>query len=179
MTNLVDAFHSNDIKKFEKILDKNEGKVMDDEFIREYIADLRKTIRKQVLLQVVRPYTRISLEALSKELNGISVKDIENLLVPLILDRKLEGRIDQVKGILVKTVDLGSMSKASKNPGEESSGVSDTKDGKENDKENKMPHLGSNTIAMRNFDAIENLMNEVEALASAIASAASRWPSHN
>ena len=176
MTNLVDAFHNNDIKKFEKILDKNEGKVMDDEFIREYISDLRKTIRKQVLLQVVRPYTRISLEALSKELNGISVKDIEHLLVPLILDRKLEGRIDQVKGILVKTVDLGSMSKASKNPGEESSGVSDVKDGKENDKENKMPHLGANTIVMRNFDAIENLINEVEALTSAIASAASQGP---
>jgi len=176
MTNLVDAFHSNDIKKFEGILDRNEGKVMDDEFIREYISDLRTTIRKQVLLQVVQPYTRISLQALAKELNGISIKDVESLLVPLILNGKLQGRINQVEGILVKTVDFGSMSKASANAAEESRGSANAKDGKEKDKENKMALLGANTIAFRNMDAIENLMSEVEKLTSAIASAANQGP---
>merc|ERR1712165_135796 len=80
---------------------------MNDEFIAEYIAELLTTIRTQVLLQVIKPYTRISLVALSKELNGISTKDIEGLLVPLILDGKLEGRIDQVNGFLIKNLRLG------------------------------------------------------------------------
>eukprot|EP01083_Nonionella_stella_P308442 1088102_1 len=106
MTNLVDAFHNNDIGEFEGILKKNGRSIMNDEFIAEYIPDLLKTIRTQVLLQVVKPYTRISLAALSKELNGISIKDVENLLVPLILDGKLEGRIDQVNGFMIKTVNL-------------------------------------------------------------------------
>jgi len=176
MTNLVDAFHSNNIKKFERILDKNEGKVMDDEFIREYTSDLRRTIRKQVLLQVVQPYTRISLQALAKELNGISIEDVESLLVPLILDGKLQGRIDQVEGILVKTVDFGSMSKASVNPAEDPSEPSDAKDGKDKDKEKKMSLLGANTITFRTMDAIENLMSEVEKLTSVIASSASQGP---
>mmetsp|Transcript_8552 Transcript_8552/g.14209 ORF Transcript_8552/g.14209 Transcript_8552/m.14209 type:complete len:498 (-) Transcript_8552:64-1557(-) len=102
MTNLVQAFHGNEIKAFEKILRENQGRIMEDEFVREHVEDLLRTIRRQVLRRVIQPYTRISLEAISKELNGISVGDVESLLVGLILDGKLEGEIDQVAGVLLK-----------------------------------------------------------------------------
>jgi COP9 signalosome complex subunit 2 len=103
MTTLVDAFHNDDIRKFEKILNKNEGRVMDDEFVKEHVSDLLRTLRTQVILNTFEPYTRIRLERISKDLNGIPIEDVESLLVSLILDEKLEGRIDQVSGILVKT----------------------------------------------------------------------------
>ena len=173
MTNLVDAFHSNDIKKFEKTLSKNG--IMNDDFIREHVSDLLRTIRKQVLLEVVQPYTRISLDALSKELNGISIKDVESLLVPLILDGKLEGRIDQVKGVLIKTVNIGLVSNTEENPADESGhGSSDGKDGKSNEHENKIAQLGGNTVSVRTIDAIENLMVELEKLTTAVVSAATK-----
>jgi COP9 signalosome complex subunit 2 len=116
MTNLVQAFHSNDIQAFEKILRENQGRIMEDEFVREHIEDLLRTIRRQVLQQVIRPYTRITLEAIAKELNDIPVADVESLLVGLILDGKLEGEIDQVGGVLLKqstTVDNAGVSSAS------------------------------------------------------------------
>ena len=47
MTNLVQAFHNNEIQKFERILKQNTGRIMDDEFIRDYIEDLLRTIRTQ------------------------------------------------------------------------------------------------------------------------------------
>jgi COP9 signalosome complex subunit 2 len=75
---------------------------MEDEFVREHVGDLLRTIRRQVLRRVIQPYTRISLQAISKELNGIPVRDVESLLVGLILDGKLEGEIDQVAGVLLK-----------------------------------------------------------------------------
>lgn len=103
MTNLVQAFHNDDIRKFEYILKKNEGHIMDDEFVREHIAELLRTIRTQVILRSIGPYTRIRLERIAKDLNDIPVEDVESLLVSLILDGKLAGgQIDQVNGILVK-----------------------------------------------------------------------------
>ena len=107
MTNLVQAFQSNEIQKFEGILRRNEGRIMDDEFVREHVEDLLRTIRRQVLRRVIRPYTRISLQAIARELNDIPVPDVESLLVGLILDGKLDGEIDQVAGVLVKEADIG------------------------------------------------------------------------
>lgn len=108
MTNLVQAFHNNEIQKFERILRQNNGRgIMDDEFIRDYIEDLLRTIRTQVLRRVIRPYTRISLEAIARELNDIPVASVENLLVGLILDGTLDGQIDQVDGVLLKQAERG------------------------------------------------------------------------
>mmetsp|Transcript_14885 Transcript_14885/g.21951 ORF Transcript_14885/g.21951 Transcript_14885/m.21951 type:complete len:498 (+) Transcript_14885:171-1664(+) len=102
MTNLVQAFHSNDIQAFEKILRENQGRIMEDEFVREHVEELLRTIRRQVLCRLIQPYTRISLQAIAKELNDIPVPDVESLLVGLILDGKLDGEIDQLEGILLK-----------------------------------------------------------------------------
>lgn len=104
MTNLVQAFHNDDIRTFENTLRKNEGRIMDDEFVREHVAELLRTIRTQVILRTIGPYTRIRLERIAKEyLNDIPVDEVESLLVSLILDGKLAGgHIDQVNGILVK-----------------------------------------------------------------------------
>jgi COP9 signalosome complex subunit 2 len=107
MTNLVQAFHNDDVKKFERILQKNEGRIMDDEFVRDHVADLLRTIRTQVILRSIGPYTRIRLARIAKDLNDIPVEDVESLLVSLILNGKLEGQIDQVNGIFVKAPRVG------------------------------------------------------------------------
>eukprot|EP00559_Dactyliosolen_fragilissimus_P000739 CAMPEP_0184867454 /NCGR_PEP_ID=MMETSP0580-20130426/26638_1 /TAXON_ID=1118495 /ORGANISM="Dactyliosolen fragilissimus" /LENGTH=545 /DNA_ID=CAMNT_0027367765 /DNA_START=47 /DNA_END=1681 /DNA_ORIENTATION=+ len=106
MTNLVQAFHNGEIQRFEQILQRNRKHIMDDEFIREYIDDLLRTIRIQVLQNVIRPYTRIKLTAIARELNNIPVEDVENLLVSLILDNKLNGQIDAETGVLHKHLEI-------------------------------------------------------------------------
>ena len=68
---------------------------MDDPFIRDYIEELLKNIRTQVLIKLIKPYTRIEVGFISKELN-ITPAEVESLLVSLILDNKVNGRIDQV-----------------------------------------------------------------------------------
>lgn len=165
MTNLVDAFHSNDIKTFDRILDRNEGRVMDDEFIREYVSELRRTIRKQVLLQVVQPYTRISLRALAVELNDISIKEIETLLVSLILDGDIDGKIDQVKGILEKSVKIGKRSHAADDP---QPMQTTTVGSMGSNRAHKMSQRRGNTINIRTIDAMEDLMKNLQSLTSAV-----------
>lgn len=69
--------------------------IYDDAFIQQYIEDLLKNIRTQVVLNLIQPYTRIRIPFVSKELN-IPEGDVEQLLVSLILDSRISGYIDQV-----------------------------------------------------------------------------------
>lgn len=102
MTNLVTAYQNNDIVGFEKILNDNRNSIMDDLFIKEHIEDLLKNIRTQVLTKFVKPYTKVRLDLISKELN-LDVDEVEALLVSCILDNTIEGRIDQINQVLELT----------------------------------------------------------------------------
>jgi len=99
MTNLVSAYQNNDIAEFEQILKTNRKNIMDDPFIREHIEDLLRNIRTQVLIKLIKPYTRIHIPFISKELN-VDSDEVELLLVQCILDNSIQGRIDQVNQLL-------------------------------------------------------------------------------
>ena len=99
MTDLVAAYQRNDIGEFERQLRSNRRQIMDDPFVRNYIEDLLKNIRTQVLLKLIRPYTRVRVAFISDELN-IAAADVEALLVSLILDGRVAGHIDQVAHVL-------------------------------------------------------------------------------
>ena len=99
MTNLVSAYQNNDINEFEKILRLNRETIMNDPFIREHIEDLLRNIRTQVLIKLIKPYTRIKIGFISGELN-VDEADVESLLVSCILDDPVKGRIDQVNRVL-------------------------------------------------------------------------------
>lgn len=100
MTNLVSAYMQGEIQEFEKILKEHKASIMDDPFIRNYMEDLLEKIRTQVLLKLVAPYTVVRLEFIAKNLN-VSVEDVETLLVSLILDKKVSGKVDQVRQLLL------------------------------------------------------------------------------
>lgn len=89
---------------------------MGDSFIRTYIDDVLKNIRTQVLIKLIKPYTRIDISFISKvsffnlqikawvdqlfflKLQQLNVPEdeVEELLVGLILDERILGKIDQV-----------------------------------------------------------------------------------
>ena len=104
MTDLLSAYQRNDIKTFESILAKNSDILLDDEFIRENIVQLFKNIRTHVLLEMLKPYTRIRLQFLAKELN-IEVGEVETLLASLILDGRIVGKMDQLEGVLLLDIE--------------------------------------------------------------------------
>jgi len=107
MNALVSAYERNDIKSFEKILKDNRKTILDDPFMRDYIDDLLRNIRTQVLLKILTPYTKIRVVFLADELN-VANKEVEDLMVSLILDNKIRGRIDQVNHILELDASKGS-----------------------------------------------------------------------
>jgi len=98
ITNLVSSYQNNDINEFETILKRNKN-LMNDTFIREHIEDLLCNIRTQVLIKLIKPYTKIHIPFIAQELN-IDENEVENLLVICILDNSIVGRIDQVNQVL-------------------------------------------------------------------------------
>ncbi|KAH9949376.1 PCI domain-containing protein [Amylocystis lapponica] len=95
MTDLVDAYQRREVHSAEKILKDNRATIMDDPFIRSYIGDLLRSLRTQYLIDLIKPYTRLELSFLAKQLN-VKEGEVEELLIGLILEGRVEGRIDQV-----------------------------------------------------------------------------------
>ena len=65
ITNLVSAYQRNEIKEFERILREHSSSIMGDSFIKSHIDQVLKNIRSQVIIQLIRPYTRIELSYIS------------------------------------------------------------------------------------------------------------------
>ena len=99
ITSLVAAYQRNDIERFEELLDLNRKQIMEDAFVRDYVEDLLKNIRTQVLMRVIKPYTRVGIPFIAGELK-IPEKDVEALLVSLILDARIRARIDQLNNVV-------------------------------------------------------------------------------
>ncbi len=99
MTALVAAYQRNEIGEFERILKSHRAAIMEDAFVRNYVEDLLRNVRTQVLLRLITPYTRVRIATIAGEL-GVAEREVEALLVSLILDGKVDGHIDQVNGLL-------------------------------------------------------------------------------
>ncbi|KAH7915705.1 PCI domain-containing protein [Hygrophoropsis aurantiaca] len=97
MTDLVDAYQRREVHSAEKILRDNRSTIMDDPFIRSYIGELLRSLRTSYLIDLIKPYTRLELSFLAKasQLN-VEIAEVEDLLIGLILEGKVDGRIDQV-----------------------------------------------------------------------------------
>ncbi len=102
ITSLVSAYHRNSISDFEALLITNNQHIIEDPFIHDYVEELLKNLRTQVLLKLIKPYTRVRFSVISSELN-IPEVDVEALLVCLVLDSRVEADIDQT----TQTVALG------------------------------------------------------------------------
>lgn len=89
----------------------NRSTIMDDSFIRSHIGDLLRSLRTQYLIDLIKPYTRLELSFLAKVCDSVRVdnalltmlkqlnvdaNEVEELLIDLILEGKIDGKIDQV-----------------------------------------------------------------------------------
>eukprot|EP00013_Stygamoeba_regulata_P029529 CAMPEP_0177645646 /NCGR_PEP_ID=MMETSP0447-20121125/9358_1 /TAXON_ID=0 /ORGANISM="Stygamoeba regulata, Strain BSH-02190019" /LENGTH=505 /DNA_ID=CAMNT_0019148139 /DNA_START=1168 /DNA_END=2685 /DNA_ORIENTATION=+ len=99
---LADAFQKRGegMVRFENVMRKHEHKIMSDPLFAQYFGKVVAAVRKQVLCDLVKPYTRVRIPYISEELH-IPAPAVEDLLVSLILDKELEGRIDQMNQILI------------------------------------------------------------------------------
>ena len=75
ITQLRDAYIKNDIKRIQEILSNKKNKIFSDPDFVQYLEDLLRNIRLNVILYKVSPYNTIKIDFLSKELN-ISQREV-------------------------------------------------------------------------------------------------------
>jgi COP9 signalosome complex subunit 2 len=74
--------------------------VLADPFIAENIDEVSRNMRTKAILKLIAPYTRFSLQFISKHIK-ISVHEVLEILSFLILDHQLNAKIDQENGTVV------------------------------------------------------------------------------
>ncbi|XP_049849419.1 COP9 signalosome complex subunit 2-like [Schistocerca gregaria] len=99
MTSLVEAYQRHDITEFKKRLQASSALLLSDPLIAEHLNDLMKALHCGALVERVRPYTRIALSYIASELS-VPVEEVEALVIELILDGKIKGKVDQVTRVL-------------------------------------------------------------------------------
>eukprot|EP00762_Andalucia_godoyi_P001323 ANDGO_04907.mRNA.1 COP9 signalosome complex subunit 2 len=100
MTSLLEAYQSDDVYSFERVLNDNRRGIMDDDFLKDYVEELLTSIRTQVLIKLIKPFKTVQISFIAKELN-ISVDEVESLLTFLILDGQVDGLVDQANDYLI------------------------------------------------------------------------------
>lgn len=98
MTELVDAYQRDDIHKYESVLQKNQD-LLADPFIAENIDEVTRNMRTKAVLKLITPYTRMRLSWVAKQLR-ISEFEVQDIMGFLIIDGKINGKIDQQTGVL-------------------------------------------------------------------------------
>ncbi|OTB07449.1 hypothetical protein M426DRAFT_318125 [Hypoxylon sp. CI-4A] len=98
MTELVDAYQRDDMHTYVNVLQKNQD-ILADPFIAENIDEVTRNMRTKAIVKQIAPYTRMKLAWIAEQLK-ISETEVQDILGFLILDGKINGKIDQQLGIL-------------------------------------------------------------------------------
>ena len=98
MTDLVEAYQQDDIERYEYILQNNKD-LLADPYISENIDEVTRNLRTKSVLKLVAPYTRVTMSSVAQRLK-ISEVEVKDIIILLIVDGKLNGRIDQSRGIV-------------------------------------------------------------------------------
>lgn len=99
MISLVENYQKRDIRRFEGVLAANKVALLGDAFLASFMDDLMKKLRSGVLEARIKPYTNMSLDFIAMEL-GVKTEEVTALLVELILDGVVAGRVDQINQVL-------------------------------------------------------------------------------
>jgi COP9 signalosome complex subunit 2 len=98
ITELVDAYQRDDMHQYTKVLQKNQ-ELMADPFIAENIDEVTRNMRTKAVVKLIAPYTRMKLAWIARQLK-ITEIEVQDILGFLIVDGKIQGKIDQQAGIL-------------------------------------------------------------------------------
>jgi len=97
MDNLRTAYEQKNGKELIKIMGTQKQKIFDEAFIQQFEEDLMNVICLEMIVALATPYKRMRFDYLERELN-LTQKQVETYISRLILDKKLNGKIDLVEG---------------------------------------------------------------------------------
>lgn len=100
MVAVAKAHSERSLESFEKTLKEYKNELSDDPIVDAHLNSLYETLKEQNLLRLTEPFSRVEIKHVAKLIN-LQVYDVEAKLSQMILDKKLNGILDQGDGCLI------------------------------------------------------------------------------
>lgn len=100
MVAVAKAHSERSLELFEKTLKDYKAELSDDPIVHAHLNSLYDTLKEQNLLRLTEPFSRVEIEHVAKLIN-LELHDVESKLSQMILDKKLNGILDQGAGCLI------------------------------------------------------------------------------
>ncbi|KAL0266181.1 UNVERIFIED_CONTAM: hypothetical protein PYX00_011898 [Menopon gallinae] len=88
-----------DLRAYHMLLDENKDIINTDKFIKSHLYFLYGVLFESNILKIIEPYSNIKISTISDAL-GFSRHDVEDTIRKMILERKINGTIDNVNGCI-------------------------------------------------------------------------------
>jgi 26S proteasome regulatory subunit N6 len=88
------------LKKFEAVLHQYKAQLGDDQIVSWHLSDLNETLLEQNILRILEPFSHVEINHVA-ELIELPVPRTLAKLREMILDKKLNGTLDQGVGVLI------------------------------------------------------------------------------
>ena len=99
LRSIESAIREKSIKLLEDNIEKNK-EYFKDPIIKYHITNLHNDLLEKNLIKIIKPYSVVEIEFVAKSI-GLNYQDILNKLRQMILDKKINGILDQGKGSLI------------------------------------------------------------------------------
>lgn len=97
---IAKAQKSRSVENFENVVLKYSSEINADPVISFHIRSLNERLIEQNLLRIVEPYSRVEIDYVAAWLK-LPVERVQSKLADMILDKKLNGTLDQGIGVLI------------------------------------------------------------------------------